>query len=63
MSMRINLPSRWRLAVYVVNVIGTPLIAYAQARGWIGDLEMGLWSAEVAAAFALAGLNVPNDGA
>lgn len=56
--MRANPSSRWRLVIYVLNVVGAPLVAYAKAKGWIGDLEVQLWSAEVAAAFALAGLNV-----
>jgi hypothetical protein len=56
--MSLNLPPRWRLVIYVVNIIGTPVVVYAKAKGWIGDLEVALWSAEVAAAFALAGLNV-----
>jgi hypothetical protein len=57
--MRVNLSRRWRLAIYAGNVLLTPVVMYARARGWIGDLELSLWSAEVAAAFALAGLNVP----
>lgn len=56
--MNLNVPPAARLVIYVVNVLGTPLVAYASAKGWIGDLEVSLWSAEVAAAFALAGLNV-----
>lgn len=56
--MKANVPSKVRLVIYLVNVLGTPVIAYANARGWIGELEVALWSAEVAAAFALAGLNV-----
>ena len=57
--MRVNIPSKWRVAIYVLNVVGTPVVMYARANGWIGDLELNLWAAEVAAAFALAGLNVP----
>lgn len=53
-----NVPPRVRLVIYIVNVIGTPLVAYANVKGWLGDQEAALWSAEVAAAFALAGLNV-----
>ena len=56
--MRVNLPRRHRLALYVINAIGTPVVVYASAKGWIGDLEVALWSAEAAAVFALAGLNV-----
>lgn len=57
--MTINLSRPWRLGIYALNVLGTPLAVYARAKGWIGDLEMTLWGAEVTAAFALAGLNVP----
>ena len=58
--MTVNLSRRTRIAIYVANVLGTPVVAYAHARGWIGDLEVGLWSTEVAAAFVLAGLNAPS---
>lgn len=56
--MRVNPSRRWRIVVYVVNAFGTPVVMYARAKGWIGDLELNLWGAEVAAAFTLAGLNV-----
>ena len=57
--MTINLSRPWRLGIYVVNLLGTPVAVYARAKGWIGDMEMTLWGAEVTAAFALAGLNIP----
>ena len=57
--MTLNPPRRVRAAIYIGNVIGTPLIAYAFAKGWIGELEVTLWGSEVAAAFLLAGLNLP----
>lgn len=56
--MTVNLPRRYRLGLYVLNVLGTPVIAYALAKGWIGELELSLWAAEVTAAMTLAGLNV-----
>ena len=56
--MRINLSRRLRVVVYVANIFGTPVAMYARSKGWIGDLELNLWAAEVAAAFTLAGLNV-----
>lgn len=56
--MRVNLPRVWRVAIYVVNILGTPVFMYARSKGWVGDLELNLWAAEVAAAFTLAGLNV-----
>ena len=57
--MTVNLPPRVRLAIFMLNLLGTPVIVYALAKGWIGELELTLWGGEVAAAFALAGLNVP----
>lgn len=57
--MTLNPPRRIRAVIYVANMLGTPVIAYALAKGWIGTLEVGLWSGEVTAAFALAGLNTP----
>lgn len=56
--MTITIPQRLRLALYVLNVLGTPVVVYALAKGWIGELELTLWGAEVAAAMTLAGLNV-----
>lgn len=56
--MKINLSRRARIALYLLNILGTPLVVYARAKGWIGDLEMALWGAEVTAAMAVAGLNV-----
>lgn len=60
--MRVNPSRRLRVAVYVLNIVGTPIVMYARAKGWIGDLELNLWGAEVAAAFTLAGLNVSRPG-
>jgi len=57
--MTVNLSKPWRIALYCLNALGTPVVVYARAKGWIGDLEMTLWGAEVTGAFALAGLNVP----
>ncbi|GEB17064.1 hypothetical protein GUY44_24185 [Pimelobacter simplex] len=55
--MKINVPFRVRVALYLANVLGTPVVVYLRAKGIIGDLELTLWGAEVAAAFAVAGLN------
>lgn len=56
--VRVNAPKKFRIAVYVVNVLGTPFVAYALAKGWIGELEVQLWAAEVTAMAAMAGFNV-----
>lgn len=52
-------PSRpVRVAIYVVTVVGTPLVAYLNAKGVIGATEVTFWSAEVVVAGGLAALNV-----
>lgn len=58
--MTVNVPPRIRLVIYLLNIFGAPLAAYLFAKGWIGELEVTLFGAEVAAAFLVAGLNVPS---
>lgn len=53
----ITMPCWVRLAVYLVTGLGTPIVMYALAKGWIGELEATLWGAEVAFAMTVAGLN------
>ena len=55
-----KVPGWLRFLIYALNVLGSPVIAYLRAKHVIGDLELTLWSGEVAAAFLLAGLNVAN---
>lgn len=57
--MPLNPPRRVRVALYVSTLVGTPIVAYLNARGLIGDLEVILWSAEVAVVTGLAALNTP----
>jgi hypothetical protein len=52
--MVVQVPSKLRVALYVLTVLGTPAIAYANAKGYIGATEVSLWSAEVAAVSAIA---------
>lgn len=56
--MRVNLPDRVRVALYVVIALGTPLVAYLLAKDVIGELEVGLWSGLVTAVGGMAALNV-----
>lgn len=56
--MRVNLPDKWRAAIYIVTSLGSPVIAYLFAKGILGELEVGLWSALVTAVNAMAALNV-----
>lgn len=61
--MTITLPASLRRALYILTAIGTPVIAYLSAKGYIGDLEVTLWSGEVAVAGALAAFNASDTGA
>ncbi len=55
--MNLNPPRAVRAAIYAANLLGAPLVTYAFAKGWIGELEVTLYGTEAAAAFLLAGLN------
>lgn len=56
--MTINVPYQLRVGLYVLTAVGTPVVAYLLSLGIIGDLEVTLWSAEVAVVGALAAFNV-----
>lgn len=56
--MRLNPSPKVRLVLYILTAITTPVVAYAQAKGFIGTLEVTLWSAEVAVVSAMACFNV-----
>jgi hypothetical protein len=55
--MYLNVPPRVRAAIYIFTALGTPIIVYLKAKGYIGDLELTLWSGEVTAAGSLAALH------
>lgn len=55
--MTLNPPKTVRAVIYILTAVGTPLVAYLNAKGIIGSLEVGLWSAEVAVANVLAAVN------
>lgn len=57
--MNLNPHQNVRRAIYMLNILGTPVMTYLQAKGFIGTLEMALWGAEMTAVFLLAGLNTP----
>lgn len=59
--MKYNIPYRVRAAIYGLNVLGSPVMAYLLAKNVIGTLEVGLWAAEMTAVFAMAGLNVSSN--
>lgn len=56
--MRFNPSSKVRALLYALTAIGTPLVAYLAAKGYLGDLEVQFWSAEVTVVSAMAALNV-----
>lgn len=55
--MTFNIPYKIRATLYVITAIGTPLVAYLFAKDIIDELEVTLWSAEVAIVSALAAFN------
>lgn len=57
--MKVNLPASVRIALYVLTLLGAPVVVYLRAKDIIGDLELVLWGAEVSAVSALAAFNVP----
>ena len=56
--MKLNPSPKIRVSLYLLTALGTPLVAYLLAKGYIGVLEVTLWSAEVTAVAAMAGFNV-----
>lgn len=61
--MTITLPAWLRRSLYILTAVGTPVTAYLLAKGYIGNLEMTLWSGEVAVVSALAAFNASDGGA
>ncbi len=57
--MTVNVPPKVRLALYVLTVVGTPLVAYLRVKNYIGDNEVALWAGEVTAVSTMAALNTP----
>jgi hypothetical protein len=55
--MPLNPPRPVRAALYVLTAVGTPIAAYLNLKGYIGDPEMVLWAAEVTVVNGLAALN------
>ena len=57
--MKITIPPPVRITLYLLTVLGAPVMAYLRARDIIGDLEMTFWAAEVSAVSLLAAFHVP----
>lgn len=58
--MKLNPPAIVRTVLYIATLVGTPLVAYLNAKGYVGSLEVSFWSAEVAVVTGLAALNTPS---
>lgn len=56
--MDVNLAPQTRKVLYIITAVGTPLVAYLNALGVIGSLEVALWSAEVAVIGSMAAIKV-----
>lgn len=42
--MNINVPEKLRGWLYVIVLLGGPLVAYAMDKGWLGMQELVLWT-------------------
>lgn len=56
--MNVNLPPKVRFTLYIITLLGTPVVVYLKSKGIIGDLEVALWTAEIMAVSGLAAFNV-----
>lgn len=58
--MKLNIPAPLRVALYVITLLGTPVVTILVQQQILADWVSILWSAEVAAISALAAFNVPS---
>ena len=59
--MHLNPPYKVRAFLYVILMLGSPIVAYLQTENHIGASEVNLWLALSAAIALMAGLNVRPD--
>lgn len=55
--MKLNLPPKVRATLYVLTVIGTPIIAFLNVEGYINEAVVNLWFAETTVIAMLAAFN------
>lgn len=60
--MRVNLPDRVRLVLYIITALGTPVVGVLTEQTILPTWAMTLWTAEVAVVTAMAALNVTTSG-
>lgn len=56
--MTLNIPPKVRAGLYVLTALGSPIVGYLLAKGYIGTLEVSLWGGLVTAVNTLAALKV-----
>lgn len=56
--MNVNIPRQVRAALYILLMLGSPIVAYLQIEEYIGANEVALWLALSAAIALMAGLNL-----
>lgn len=59
--MTVNIPSQLRSALYIILMLGSPIVAYLQTSGYIGTNEVTLWLALSTVIAAIARLNLTPD--
>ena len=42
--MTINVPEKLRGLLYIIVMVGGPIVAYAMDKEWIGAQELALWA-------------------
>jgi hypothetical protein len=58
--MNVVLNPTVRTVLYILTVLGAPVVVYLRAKDIIGDVELALWGAEVSAVSLLAAFKVPD---
>lgn len=59
--MEIKIPSKVRLAIYLIVLFGTAVVVPLQTYGRISDLAVAMWTSIAGAASGLAALNVSSN--
>lgn len=57
----LNIPSQIRSALYIILMLGSPVVAYLQVENRIGTNEVALWLALSSAIALMARLNLTPD--
>lgn len=58
----INIPPKARFVLYLLSALGSVVVGYLAARGFIGDAELAAWAGVVAIVNGLAAANTNISG-